>query len=125
MPDQRSSPGTRGVGTFTHQARRFALRTSDGGRASSETDRPMGERDAAQAEVLIRALCDLRDKMTSQANRLEKLDSQRDAAALRRDIDEAQAHIVGLRHRYLGVETPVPGPPRGLAGRRIAQPGRN
>jgi hypothetical protein len=29
-------------------------------------------RDAAQAEVLIRALCELRDKMISQMTRLEK-----------------------------------------------------
>ena len=87
----------------------------------------MGERDAAQAEVLIRALCNLRDKMTTQADRLEKLDSQRDAAALRRDIDEAQAHIVGLRRRYLGVETHAPRLPHGPAGRRVAvaQLGRN
>lgn len=64
----------------------------------------MGERDAAQAAVLIRALSDVRDKMVSQVSWLEKHDSQLDAAALRRDINEAQAHIVGLQRRYLGGE---------------------
>lgn len=56
--------------------------------------------DAAQAEVLIRALCVLRDKMIGQVNWLEKYGSPLDAAALRRDINEAQAHITGLQHRY-------------------------
>ena len=62
----------------------------------------MGERDAAQAEVLIRTLCDLRDTMMSQMNWLEKHGSQLDVAALRRDINEAQAHITHLHRRYLG-----------------------
>ena len=56
----------------------------------------IGERDAAQAEVLIRALCDVRDNMLGQVSWLEKHDSPLDAVALRRDINEAQAHIVGL-----------------------------
>jgi hypothetical protein len=42
----------------------------------------MGERDAAQAVALIRALSDVRDKMVSQVTRLEKHDSQSDAVAL-------------------------------------------
>ncbi|MGA9490611.1 MAG: hypothetical protein WBV80_10240 [Mycobacterium sp.] len=62
----------------------------------------MGERDAAQAEVLIHALCDLRDKMIGQMTRLEKHGARLDAAVLRRDISEAQAHITGLQRRYLG-----------------------
>ncbi|MFZ1161678.1 hypothetical protein [Mycobacterium sp.] len=62
------------------------------------------DRDAAQAEVLIQALCDLRDKMAW----LEKHDSQLDAAALRRDNNEAQAHIAQLQRRYLGGETLAP-----------------
>ena len=62
----------------------------------------MGERDAAQAEMLVRALCDLRDKMIGQVNWLERHGSALDAAALRRDINEAQAHIIGLQRRYLG-----------------------
>jgi hypothetical protein len=64
----------------------------------------MGERDAAQAVALIRALSDVRDKMVSQASWLEKHDSPLDAAALRRDINEAQAHIAGLKRSYLGGE---------------------
>ena len=66
----------------------------------------MGERDAAQAELLIRALCDLRDKMISQMTWLEKHISH--ATALRRDINEAQAHITRLQRRYLGGETAAP-----------------
>jgi hypothetical protein len=62
----------------------------------------MGERDAVQAEVFVRALCDLRDKMISQMTWLEKHDAPLDAAALRRDINEAQAHITRLQRRYLG-----------------------
>jgi len=62
----------------------------------------IGERDAAQAAVLIRALSDVRDEMISQVSWLEKHDSALDAAALRRDINGAQAHIAGLRRRYLG-----------------------
>jgi hypothetical protein len=64
----------------------------------------MGERDAAQAVALIRALSDVRDKMVSQVTWLEKHDSQSDAVALRRDITEAQTHIVGLQRRYLGAK---------------------
>jgi hypothetical protein len=60
----------------------------------------MGERDAAQAEALVRALCDLRDQMIGQMNWLERHGSALDATALRRDINEAQAHIIGLQRRY-------------------------
>jgi hypothetical protein len=62
----------------------------------------MGERDAAQAAVLIRALSDVRDKMISRMTWLEKHGAQLDAAALRRDLDEAQTHITRLQRRYLG-----------------------
>jgi len=62
----------------------------------------MSERDVAQAEALVRALCDLRDKMIGQVNWLERHGCQLEATALRRDINEAQAHIVGLQRRYLG-----------------------
>jgi hypothetical protein len=62
----------------------------------------MGERDAAQAEALVRALCDVRDTMIGQVNWLEKHGSPLDATSLRRDIHEAQAHITGLQRRYLG-----------------------
>jgi hypothetical protein len=60
----------------------------------------MGERDAAQAEALVRALCALRDTMIGQVNWLERHGSPLDATALRRDINEAQAHIIGLQRRY-------------------------
>ncbi|BBX44718.1 hypothetical protein GCM10009641_26910 [Mycobacterium cookii] len=63
----------------------------------------MGDRDALQAEVLIRALSDVRDKLISQMRRLEKHGSQMDALALRRDVNEAQSHIDTLRQRYFGV----------------------
>jgi hypothetical protein len=62
----------------------------------------MGERDAAQAAQLIRALCDVRNKLIGQLNWLEKHDAQLDARALRRDINEAQTHITHLQRRYLG-----------------------
>ena len=62
----------------------------------------MGERDAAQAAELIRALRELRDKMIDRVTWLEKHDRQSDAAALRRDVNEAQAHITHLHRRYLG-----------------------
>lgn len=68
----------------------------------------IGEHDTAQAEMLIRAICDVRDKMISQMNWLENHDSQMDAAALRRDINEAQAHITRLHRRYLSGEAVVP-----------------
>ena len=62
----------------------------------------MGERDAAQAAVLIRALRELRDQMIDRMTWLEKHDRRSDAAALRRDVNEAQAHITHLHRHYLG-----------------------
>jgi hypothetical protein len=61
----------------------------------------VGERDAAQAAQLIRALCEVRDNKISQMTWLEKHDRQLDAAALRRDVNEAQAHIARLHRRHL------------------------
>lgn len=61
----------------------------------------MGERDAAQAVELIRALCDALDEMTRQLSWLERRGAQLDAAALRRDINEAQTDIDRLQRRYL------------------------
>ena len=72
----------------------------------------LGERDAAQAVVLIRALSDVRDKMISRMTRLEKHGAQLDAAALRRDIDEAQTHITRLQRRYLGGDVQASQPVR-------------
>jgi hypothetical protein len=67
-------------------------------------------RDAAQAAVLIRALSDVRDEMIGRMTRLERHGAQSEAAALRRDVNEAQAHITRLHRRYLGgdVQTSQP-----------------
>ena len=67
----------------------------------------LGERDAAQAQALIRALCVARDQMISRMSRLEKYGAHRDAAALRRDISEADAYITNMRCRYLGGDLAV------------------
>jgi hypothetical protein len=72
----------------------------------------MGERDAAQAAVLIRALSDVRDKMISRMTRLERHGALSEAAALRRDVNEAQAHIIGLQSRYLGADVQASQPVR-------------
>jgi hypothetical protein len=80
---------------------------------TSRCDNPaMGQRDAAQAAQLIRTLCEVRDKMISQMTWLEKNDRQSDAAALRRDVNEAQAHITRLHRRYLGGEVQASQPVR-------------
>ena len=62
----------------------------------------MGERDAVQAVVLIQALSDVRDELISRMTWLERRGARLDAAALRRDVNEAQAHITHLQRRYLG-----------------------
>ena len=72
----------------------------------------MGERDAAQAAQLIRALCHVRDKIISQVDWLEKHDAQLNARALRRDIHEAQTHITHLQRRYLGGDVQASQPAR-------------
>jgi hypothetical protein len=72
----------------------------------------MSERNAAQAEILIQALSDVRDKMISQMTWLQKRGAQLDAAALRRDIHEAQAHITGLQRRYLSGDVQASQPAR-------------
>ena len=64
----------------------------------------MRERSAAQADELIRALCDLRDKAVRQLTWLENRETSLEGATLRRDINEAQAHITRLQRRYLGGE---------------------
>jgi hypothetical protein len=63
----------------------------------------MGERGAAQAVELIRALCDVVDEMTRQLTWLEHRGARLEAAALRQDIHEAQTHIKRLERRYLGL----------------------
>jgi hypothetical protein len=77
----------------------------------------MGERDGAQAAVLIRALSDVRDKMISRMTWLERHGAQSEAAALRRDVNEAQAHIIGLQRRYLGGDLQASQPVRKPATR--------
>ena len=68
----------------------------------------VGERDAAQAAELVRAMCELLDRMSRQLIRLERQGSQLEAAALRRDIQDAQTHINRLESRYrLGTSTAV------------------
>jgi hypothetical protein len=71
----------------------------------------MDERDAAQAAELVRALRDQLHEMTHELVRLERQDvtgtSSRasaircEAAALRRDINEAQTLVNLLQLRYL------------------------
>ena len=61
----------------------------------------MDERNAAQAVVLVRALRDPLDEMTRRLVWLEHHGSRREAAALQRDIHEAQAHITRLQRKYL------------------------
>jgi hypothetical protein len=71
----------------------------------------MGERDAAQADQLIRALCGVRDETIRQLSWLEQQGSHLEAAALRRDINEAQVHITRLHRRYVGGKPVVPAQP--------------
>jgi hypothetical protein len=69
----------------------------------------MGERDDAQAVLLVRALCDLLHEMTQRLAWLDSRDAtgswaraiRLEAAALRRDIVEARRHIDQLERRYL------------------------
>ncbi|WP_152531636.1 hypothetical protein [Mycobacterium sp. UM_CSW] len=77
----------------------------------------MGERDAAQAVALVRALCELIDEMTRQLAWLEHRGCRPEADALRRDINEAQGHINQLQRRYLGDGEQAP-------ARRLAQRAR-
>jgi hypothetical protein len=72
----------------------------------------MDERDAAQAAVLIRALSDVGDEMISRMTRLERHGAQSEAAALRRDVNDAQAHITRLHRRCLGGDVQASQPVR-------------
>lgn len=53
---------------------------------------PMGERDAAQAVALVRALGDLLDEMTRRLTWLERRGARLEAAVMRQDIDEAASY---------------------------------
>ena len=68
----------------------------------------MGERDAAQAVELVRALCDALHEMTHRLTWRERRGSPRQAAALRQDINEAQTHINRLQSRYLNRDRYAP-----------------
>jgi hypothetical protein len=80
-------------------------------RAREELTSTVEERDAAQATELVRALCDQLHEMTHQLVWCEHQDVtgrngrasaiRREAAALRRDLKEAQALIDRLKRRYL------------------------
>ena len=93
----------------------------------------MDQRDAAQAVELVRALRDQLHEMTHQLVRLERLDvtgaSSRasaircEAAALRRDINEAQILIARLQRRYLNSDGHAQ-PRRPARHQAIAEPGR-
>ena len=70
----------------------------------------MGDRQAAQAVELVRALRHQLHEMTSQLARTERhgvgrnrraCEMRREAAALRRDVQEAEFLIDQLRRRYL------------------------
>ena len=88
----------------------------------------MGDCDAAQAVELIRALCDQLREMTHHLAWVDSRDvtttsqagaKRLEAAALRRDIAEAQMHIDRLQHRYFSGDThaqqgPAAGPPRAM-----------
>ena len=76
----------------------------------------MGERDVAQAVVLIQALSDVRDEMVARMTWLERRGARLDAAALRRDVNEAQAHISRLHRRYLGGDVQASQPVRQARG---------
>jgi hypothetical protein len=86
-------------------------------------------RDVAQAVELIRALCDQLREMTAQLGWVESRDvpgtnalacaMRSEAAALRRDIAEAQFHIDRLQRRYLNggeriEQGPTGGQPRAM-----------
>jgi hypothetical protein len=72
----------------------------------------MGERDVAQAVVLIQALSEVRDELIARMTWLERRGCRLDAAALRRDVNEAQAHITRLQRRYLGGDVQASQPVR-------------
>jgi hypothetical protein len=96
-------------------------------------DSCVDERDAAQAVELVRALRNQLHEMTHQLVRLERQDvtgtSSRasairsEAAALRRDINEAQILIDRLQRRYLNSDGHAQ-PRRPGRHQALAEPGR-
>ena len=89
----------------------------------------MGDCDAAQAVELVRALCDQLREMTHHLVWVDGRDvpganghrMRLEAAALRRDIAEAQRHIDRLQRRYLSgdgriQQLPAAGQPPAVVG---------
>jgi hypothetical protein len=68
----------------------------------------MGEHDAAQAVALVRALRDLLGELNRRLAWLEQGGSRLEAAAVRRDIYEAQTHINRLERKYLRSDEHAP-----------------
>jgi hypothetical protein len=99
-------------------------------KATGCEDLVMQECDRAQAAQLVRALCDQLREMTAQLAWADSRDTpgpnghavRLDAAALRRDIAEAQMHIDRLQRRYpLSDERPQQRP-NGVHPRVMAYP---
>jgi len=90
----------------------------------------MQESDPAQAAQLVRALRDQLREMTAQLTWADSRNvpgphghaTQLDAAALRRDIAEAQMHIDRLQRRYLPGEERSQQRPNGVQPRIMAYP---
>jgi len=99
---------------------------------NSGTISVMGDCDAAQAAELVRALCDQLREMTHHLAWVDGRDvpganghaMRLAAAALRRDIAEAQMHIDRLQRRYLSggeriQQLPAGGQPRAMVGLQV------
>ena len=90
----------------------------------------MQESDPAQAAQLVRALCDQLREMTAQLAWADARNvpgpnghaTRLDAAALRRDIAEAQMHIDRLQRRYRLGEERLQQRPNGAQPRSLAYP---
>jgi hypothetical protein len=90
----------------------------------------MQESDPAQAAQLVRALCDQLREMTAQLAWADARNvpgpnghaTRLDAAALRRDIAEAQMHIDRLQRRYRLGEERLQQRPNGVQPRSMAYP---
>jgi hypothetical protein len=87
----------------------------------------MQDCDPAQAAELIRALCRHLREMTQHLVRLESRDvpgatgnpARLEAAALRRDIAEAQMHVDRLQRRYLSGDGRIQQRPAGVQPRAM------
>ena len=90
----------------------------------------MQDCDPAQAAELVRALCGHLREMTHHLARIERRDvpgpngnpMRLEAAALRRDIAQAQMHADQLQRRYLGGGEHIPQRPVEEQSRAMAYP---